>query len=93
MDSIHGLYMRRELKNTSNDAHALTEFNLSSRSDIRLGQGSREREGTNRRVPPAIHKVHPRCFSQVKRHAAGLQTDEEYGDVYVIHFEKNHFSL
>jgi hypothetical protein len=48
----------------------------------------RGREGTNRRIPPAIHKVHSRCFSQVERHATGLQTDEEYGDVYIIHFER-----
>jgi hypothetical protein len=57
---------------------------------MRHGQGSRERgrEGTNRRIPPTIHKVHSRCFSQVQRHATGLQTDEEYGDIYIIHFER-----
>jgi len=48
----------------------------------------KEYEGTDRRVPPAIHKVHSRCFSQVERHAAGLQTDEEDGDMYIIHFER-----
>jgi hypothetical protein len=53
--------------------------------DMMKDQVKKRREGTNRGVPPAIHKVHSRCLRQVERHTASLQTDKEYSDMYVIH--------
>ena len=37
------------------------------------------------RVPPAVHEVDARRFSQVQSDTARLQADEEHSDVDVVH--------
>jgi hypothetical protein len=42
-------------------------------------------EGTNSRVPPAIHKVYTGRLRQIERHSASFQADKENSDMDVIH--------
>ena len=40
-----------------------------------------------RRVPPTVHEVYARRFRQVESNASGLETDKEYGDMYIVHLQ------
>ena len=40
---------------------------------------------TYRRVPPAVHEIYARRLRQIEGNASGLETDEEYRNVNVVH--------
>lgn len=57
---------------------------------VSLWCDAENKQNTHCRVPPTVHKIDSRSLGEIERHTAGLQTDEEHGNVGVVHCEVRH---